>query len=77
MYAYRGAEKAAALHKCNGSMKDVLYEDLYNVHMLSDQLKPKPSKDIINMLHTLCLPYSVQNGLTVAEMQWVNGGCTM
>ena len=39
MYAYRAAEKAAALHRCNGSTKDVLYEDLYSVYMHSDQPK--------------------------------------
>ena len=27
------------LQRCNGSMEDVLYEDLYSVHMLSDQPK--------------------------------------
>ena len=39
MCAYRAAKWAATLKRCNWSMKDVLYEVLDSVHMLSDQLK--------------------------------------
>ena len=32
-------QMGSPLQRCNGSMKDVLCEDLYSVHMLSDQLE--------------------------------------
>ena len=32
---------AEPMHRCNWIMKDVLYEDLHSVHMLSDWLKGK------------------------------------
>ena len=41
MYACRAAGMAEPLQRCNWIMKDVLYEALYGVHMLSDQPKGK------------------------------------
>ena len=49
------------LQRCSGSMEDVLYEDLYSVHM-SPAEGPKPSKDIMNMLHIVCLPTESKMG---------------
>ena len=39
MYASRAAGMAEPLQRFNWSMRDVLYEVLDSVHMLSDQLK--------------------------------------
>ena len=41
MYACRAAGMAEPLQRYNWSMKDVLSEVLYSVHMLSDQPKGK------------------------------------
>ena len=38
-YVPTECKMASPLQRCNGSMKDVLYEDLYSVHMLLDQPK--------------------------------------
>ena len=51
------------LQRCNGLMEDVLYEDLYSVHMLLDQPKGQSLPNIINMLHTVCLPTESKMGL--------------
>ena len=39
VYVPTECQMVPPLQICNGSMKDVLYEDLYSVHMLSDQPK--------------------------------------
>ena len=39
MYACGAAGMAEPLQRCNWSMKDVLSEGLYSVHILSDQPK--------------------------------------
>ena len=39
VYVPTECQMGPPLQRCNGSMKDVLYENLYDVHMLSDQPK--------------------------------------
>ena len=48
---------ASPLQRCNGSMKDVLYEDLYSVYMLSDQPKGQslPKIELICCILYVCL----------------------
>ena len=77
MYACRAAGMAEPLQRFNWSMRDVLYEVLDSVHMLSDQLKGKALQSYNWDTILYVYAYRVWNGLTVAEMQWVNGGCTM
>src|ERR1700761_7442687 len=68
MYAHRWV---AALQRCNRSIKDVHYEDLNSVSMLSGQPKAQSFvKDMINMLHmlhTVCTPAEQSCGLDLCK----------
>ena len=46
---------SSPLQRCNESMNDVLYEDLYSVHMLLDQPKARSFQDISNTLQIECM----------------------
>ena len=67
------------LQRCNGSMKDVLCEDLlYMVCICSRTSQRAKAFQRYNQYAAYCMSaYRVLDELTLVEMQWVNEGCTI